>query len=109
MSSWSLRPCHRFLAAVRLIVRPLPWDEQLALLASDPVPLELRRVVRNVVDLMHPEVRRILPEDVRKYLPDPVQDDLAVDEGHVDGALHGGEIILPLRRSKRGARQPPVA
>jgi len=46
---------------------------------------------------------------VEKDLPDPVQDDLAVDEGHVDGALHGGEIIdsipargIPGARNEKG-------
>ena len=61
---------------------------------SDQCFLHLGGIVRNVIDLVQPEIRRVFVENLGKDLPDSVEDDLPIGEGHVDGAFHGGEVVL---------------
>ena len=61
-----------------------------------------------VVDLVQPQIDRIFFKDVGEDFPDPVHDDLPVGIGHVDGALHGGKIILSLPGFKGGTGQLPI-
>jgi hypothetical protein len=48
--------------------------------------------------IVHPQLLGRAPEGGGEDLANPVQDHLAVGEGHVDGTLHGGEVIPPLGR-----------
>ena len=88
--------------------RPLAVHQQLAALPVDQVLLQLGGVVGHVVDHAHPQILGRALEHPGEDLADAVEDHLAVGEGHVDGALHGREVGLPLRGAERGAGQLPV-
>ena len=83
----------------------LAVHQHLAQFPVHHVPLQLGGIVRHVVDLVQAKVRRVLAENVGEHLTDAVQDHLTVGKGHIDGAIHGGKVILAFRRLKRSTGQ----
>ena len=62
----------------------------------------------HVVDLVQPQLKGVPGEDVGEHLANPVQDHLPVHEGHVDGAVHGLEVVLAFRRGEGSTGQLPI-
>src|SRR5437773_2222968 len=88
--------------------RTLAMHQQRALFSIDSVLLQLGSVVRDVVDHSHPEIFCARAEYLRKNFADAVEDHLPVRERHVEPTLHRREIIAPLRRLERRARELAV-
>ena len=59
----------------------------------------------DVVDDLHAELLRGVSEDRLKCRTDLVRNNLPIGKRAVGGAVHGREILPPLRRSERGAGQ----
>mmetsp|Transcript_68228 Transcript_68228/g.200349 ORF Transcript_68228/g.200349 Transcript_68228/m.200349 type:complete len:371 (-) Transcript_68228:119-1231(-) len=83
-------------------------DEQLLTVAVDHVLLNLRDVVRDVVDDLHVEVLRALVEHLRERLPREEGHGGPVHPGVVRRGRHGGHVVLALLRVDPGASQLPV-
>jgi hypothetical protein len=73
------------------------------------VPLELGRVVADVVDHLEAESAGVPPEDPGEHLADSMGDHLPVGERGVGRRRHGREAGLPSRRPERSAGQLTVA
>src|SRR5262249_30205121 len=83
----------------------LAMHQQGTRLAIDDVPLELSGVVGDVVHHVHAEFLGGTPKYTAKNLTNAVQNHLAVGEGHVDAAFHGGKVIASFRRIEWGTGQ----
>src|SRR2546428_10765291 len=76
--------------------RPFPMDDDLVSGALDDVLLHFPDVVAHIVDDVHAERFWRLAEDLRKCVPYPVRDHLAVVPGEVCAAAPGPPIVEPL-------------
>mmetsp|Transcript_60629 Transcript_60629/g.170854 ORF Transcript_60629/g.170854 Transcript_60629/m.170854 type:complete len:214 (+) Transcript_60629:358-999(+) len=83
-------------------------DEELAALAVDHVLLNLRDVVRHVVDEVHVQILGRLVEDLGEGLPRQERHRGAVHPGVVRRGGHRLQVVLALRGGDAGAGQLPV-
>ncbi|OPZ95647.1 MAG: hypothetical protein BWY71_02169 [Planctomycetes bacterium ADurb.Bin412] len=74
-----------------------------------PAPYQVRfklgGIMGHIIHLMHAQLGGIFAENLGKNLPNPMQNDLPVGKGHIDGAIHGGKVILSLLRREGSAGQ----
>jgi hypothetical protein len=69
------------------------------------IPLDLRNVVRDIVDQLHPQLLRRRSKYRGEGFADLMGDDLPVGKGRIRRTIHRGKLLLPLRRPKRRASQ----
>ncbi len=70
--------------------------------------LKLGNIMGDIIDQVHLQLPRLLPQRLFKHLADPIHNHLPVGPGIVGGASHRGKIRLPLRGVGRGAGQLTV-
>ena len=82
--------------------------EQRAVAALEAMPLQFRRVVRNIVDGADSQPLRAASKDLGKHLSNAMEDDLAVRERHVGRTAHRGQVVSTRLRGEGRTGQLPV-
>ena len=83
-------------------------DHQLGGRLVEGMPLDLCDVVADVIDYLEVHRFGLSVEDPLEGIPHPVDDHLAVGEGHIGCAGHGPVVILPFLGGEGRAGELPV-